>query len=136
MASCASASLQGGKDFLVAAKDRSEKGAVPGQEDGKDGGEGRECNQVHRKRVNTVQFSTTCGGKRQWCPGRSEHISPSYVWENDVKASVHKAWQISPSCRLLDELAFVLDGTQRFHDKPQGWSVLRDAKRVLPSCVR
>ena len=37
------------KGFPAASKDRSEKGAVPGQEDGKDRGEGR-CNQVHRKR--------------------------------------------------------------------------------------
>ena len=34
--------LQHGRDFPVAAKDKSEKGAVPGQKDGKDRGEGRE----------------------------------------------------------------------------------------------
>ena len=39
------------KGSQVATKDRSERGAVPGQEDGKDRGEGRECNQVHRKRT-------------------------------------------------------------------------------------
>ena len=41
-ASCASASLQRGKDFPVASEGRSVKGAVPGQEDGKNPGEGRE----------------------------------------------------------------------------------------------
>ena len=32
--------------------------------------------------------------------------------------------------------AFVLDGTKRFHDKPQGRTVLRDAKRVGPPELR
>ena len=41
-ASCASASIKRGKNFLVASKDRSERGAVPGQEYGKDRGEGLE----------------------------------------------------------------------------------------------
>ena len=36
VASCASASLQRGKDFPVASKGRSVKDAVPGREDGKD----------------------------------------------------------------------------------------------------
>ena len=39
---CASASLQRGKDFPAASEGRSVKDAVPGQEDGKDQGEGRE----------------------------------------------------------------------------------------------
>ena len=46
-----------------------------------------------------------------------------------MDAEVGRAWQISPISRLLVEGAFVLDGTMRFHDKPQGRSVLRDAKR-------
>ena len=41
-ASCAIASIQRGKFFPVASKDRSERGAVPGQEYGKDRGEGLE----------------------------------------------------------------------------------------------
>ena len=43
------ASLQRGRDFPVASTGRSEKGAVPGQKDGKDRGEGRKCSQAHRK---------------------------------------------------------------------------------------
>ena len=35
-ASCASASIQRGKDFPVASEGRSVKGALPGQEDGED----------------------------------------------------------------------------------------------------
>ena len=103
---------------------------MPGQEDVKYRGEGRERNQVHRKEEEkTVQSSTPCGGNRQWCPERPEHSDPSYAWQNDVNASVYKALQISPICRLLVEGAFVLDGTKCFHDKPQGRSVMRDAKR-------
>ena len=41
-ASCASASVQRGKNFLVQSKGRSVKGAVPGQEDRKNREEGRE----------------------------------------------------------------------------------------------
>ena len=59
-----------------------------------------------------------------------------YVWQNDVEASVYKAWQISPICRLLFEGVFMLDGTKRFHDKSQGRTVLRDAKRVGPPELR
>ena len=33
-------------------------------------------------------------------------IAPSYAWQNDVMASVYKAWQISPVCRWLVEGAF------------------------------
>ena len=78
--SCAIASLQRGKDFPVASKARSENRAVSGQEDGKYRGEGRECNQAHRKKeVKTVQSFTPSGGKKQWCLGRSEHFAPSCV---------------------------------------------------------
>ena len=56
-------------------------------------------------------------GCKQWCPGWSEHIALSYAWQNDVKASVYNAWQISPLCRMLVVGAFVLDGSNRFHDK-------------------
>ena len=84
---------------------------------------------AQEKLVKTVLSLTSCGGIRQWCPGWSEHIAPSYAWQNDVKSSVYQAWQISPICRLLVEGAFVFDGTKRFHDNPQGLSVLRDAEK-------
>ena len=48
---CASASSSVAKNFPVSSKDRSVKDAVPGQEDGKDRGEGRECNQAQRKEL-------------------------------------------------------------------------------------
>ena len=59
------------------------------------------------KEVKTVP-SFTCGGKRQWCQGRSEHIDKSYLWQNDVKA-----WVLPVTGRG----AFVLDGATRFYDK-------------------
>ena len=65
---------------------------------------------AQEKEIKTVPTFTTCGGKRQWCVGNPEYIAPSYAWQNDVKASVYKAWQISPIYRLLVEGAFVLDG--------------------------
>ena len=37
----------------------------------------------------------------------------SYEWQNDVKASVYNAWEISLICRMLVLQGFVLDGTQR-----------------------
>ena len=64
------------------------QGAVSSQRDGK------------TREVKTVQSSTTCGSKRQWCLGRVQHIALSYAWQNDVKTSVYKAWQISPICRI------------------------------------
>ena len=64
-----------------------------------------------------VQSSATCGGQRQWCLGSFEHIVPSHTWQNDVKASVNNAWQISPLCQILLVRAFVLDGTNGYHDK-------------------
>ena len=106
------------------------KGAVPGQEDGKDRGEGRACNQVHRK-----EEEKQCSpphhveAKGNGSQGKSEHSDQSCAWQNDVKASVYKAWQISPICRLLVEGAFLLDGTKCFHDKPKGRSVMRDVKK-------
>ena len=59
----------------------------------------------------TAEFSATFGGKRQWCLGSFEHIVPSHAWQNDIKASVNIAWQISPFCHILLVGAFVLDGT-------------------------
>ena len=58
--------------------------------------------------------SATCGGKKQGCLGSEEPIVPSYVWQNDVKASVDNTWQISPLCHMLLVRAFVLVGTN--HD--------------------
>ena len=132
-ASCASASLQRGKDFPVASKDRSVKGAVPGQEDGKDRGQGRgnaTTRTGKRKKKETAHPSTPRGGKRQWCLGRSEHIAPSYAWQNDVKASVFKSLADHSNLPLIGCRAFVLDGTKLFHDKTQGRTALRDAMRV------
>ena len=98
-------------------KDNREGGAVPGKENGKDRGKGRESNRGHGKReVKTALWSTPCGGKRHRCRERSEHNVLSYAWQNDVKASVYVAWQISPICRKLAVGAFVLDGTKPFYD--------------------
>ena len=69
------------------------------------------------KKKKTVQSSATCGGKRQWCLGSFERIVPSHAWQNDVKATVNNAWQISPFCQMLLVGAFVLDGTNGYHDK-------------------
>ena len=68
-------------------------------------------------RRKTVQSSATCGGKRRWYLGRSEHIDSSCAWQDDVKASVNNTWQISPFCHMLSGGAFVLDGTKGYHDK-------------------
>ena len=68
---------------------------------------------AQEKEVKTVPSLASCGGKRQWCPGRSEHTAHWYVWQDNVKASANKAWQISP----IWLRAFVLDGAKRFQDK-------------------
>ena len=61
---CASAMLQRGKDFLVASIGRSERGAVPGQEDGRDRGEGSRMQpNAQEEEEETVQSSSPCGGK-------------------------------------------------------------------------
>ena len=51
--------------------------------------------------------STSCGGTRQWCQGRSQQIALSYVWRDDVNASVYNAWQISPLYRMPVERGWV-----------------------------
>ena len=86
-ASCASASLQRGKHFPVASKDRSERAQCQAKRDGKNRQEGRESNRGHGGRKKSVQSATTCGGQRQWCPGRSEHIALSYVWPGRSRQS-------------------------------------------------
>ena len=64
-----------------------------------------------------------------WLVGSDRWLLNLFTWQDDVNAEVGREWQISPICRLLVERSFVLDGTKRFHDKPQGRSVLRNAKR-------
>ena len=87
-------------------KGQERKDAVPGQDN-------REGNRGHKgkKKRKTVQSSITCRSKRQWRLGSFEHVVPSHAWQNDVKASVNNAWQISPFCHMLLVGAFVLDGT-------------------------
>ena len=72
---------------------------------------------AQEKEEKTVPPFTSCGGKKQWCPGRSEHIAQSYAWQNDMKASVNKAWQISPICRLLVEVRSCLTEPNAFTTK-------------------
>ena len=72
----------------------------------------------------------TMWSKRQRCLGEVRaQWSIVRMAKRREKASVCNAWQISPICRLPVVGAFVLDGTKRFHDKPQGRSVMRDAKK-------
>ena len=100
-ASSANASLQRCKNFLVASNGRNVTGAVPGQEDGNDRGGHEDATKCKEKEVKTVQSSTTCGGCRQWCLKRPEHIAPLYAWQEDVEASVVKTWQIPSFCHFL-----------------------------------
>ena len=112
----------------MAAKDRSEKGAVPG--------EGRKCNQTHWKEEEKVQSSTPCGGRRQWCLGRSEHIAPS------VRLAKRREGLGVPSLADLTNLlltgcgAFMLDGTKRFHDKSMSDRAEGRTKIGLPELRR
>ena len=71
---------------------------------------------AREKEVQTVPSFASCGGKRQWCLGRSEHIVPVRLARNDVKASVNNTWQISPFCHVLLVGAVVLDGTNGQHE--------------------
>ena len=77
----------------------------------------RESNRGHRRRQQKQCSPLHRAGQKAMMPGRLEQIALSYVWQDDVKASVYNAWHISPLCRMLVERAFVLDGTERFHDK-------------------
>ena len=45
----------------------------------------RECSRVQVKVCKTVQFSTSCGGCRQQCPGGPKHSDPTFAWQDDVK---------------------------------------------------
>ena len=94
----------------VATTDRSVKDAVPGPEDGKHQADYRQIRSTRSKK-RTEQFSATYGGKRQWSHGSEEPIVPSHAWQNDVKASVNRTWQMSPLCHMLLLRSFVLDGT-------------------------
>ena len=95
------------------------KDAVSGQQDGKHREDYREGKHGHKRRTKKKNSAVLQkgGGKKQWCLGKSEHIVPSHAWQNDVKASVNNAWQISPFCRTPLVGAFVLDGTKGYHDK-------------------
>ena len=95
------------------------KDAVSGQKDGTHQADNRVCKTGARggKRRTTVRSSAMCGGKRQWCLGSEEPIVPSHAWQNDVKASVGGTWQISPFRHMLLVGAFVLDGTNGYHEK-------------------
>ena len=53
----------------------------------------------------------------QRCLGSEEPIVPSHAWQNDVKASVNNTWQISPFCHMLLVGAFVLDGSNSYHEE-------------------
>ena len=90
---------------------RERNDEVSGQQDGKHREDYRVGKQELKERK-TVQFSATSGGKRQWCLGGEEPIVQSYVWQNDVKASVNKNWQVSQLCHMLLVKAVVLDGTK------------------------
>ena len=109
---CASASLQRGKDSRWHQKTGARRAQCQSKKTGKN--EEKVANATKRigKGSKNSSILHTKWRQRQWCLGRSEHIAPSYVWQNDVKASVYKAWQISPICRLLVEGAFVLNGTK------------------------
>ena len=94
-ASCASASLQRGKNFPVASSEgRSVKGAVPGQENGKD--RAREYNQAQKKKE--VHHAEAEGNGA--LEGQSTLLNCT-LSKKDVKASVVNAWQISSFCHFL-----------------------------------
>ena len=120
-ASCASASIQRGKDFPVASQGRSVKGEVPGQEDGEDRGEGREdaieCKGRKGCRNSTVLH--TMWRLKAMVPRTATTHCSIVRWQKDVTASVVNAWQISPLLPLSGWRTFVLEGTKRLHD-PQG----------------
>ena len=61
----------------------------------------RECFQVKWKEVKSVQSSIICGGCRQWCRGGPKHSAPSFAWQDDVKAAVVNAWQMSSFRHIL-----------------------------------
>ena len=112
-ASCASASLQRVKESRWQQRTGAEGRSVRPRR--------RETSRRHSRRQpwaqrgkrkrKTAQSSATCRGKRQWRLGSFEHVVPSHACQNDVKASVNNAWQISPFCHMLSVGAFVLDGT-------------------------
>ena len=82
------------KVFPVASKDRSERAQCQAKKTGK----------IEK----TIAMATVCTRKREnkQCspPHRVEAKGKgAYAWQNDVKASVYKAWQITPICRLLVE---------------------------------
>ena len=113
------------------------KGAVPGQEDGKDRGEGREPSAQEKEVKNSAILHNMWRQKAMVLGEARVHCSIVCLAKRSEGLGVQSlAWQISPIYRLLVEGPFVLDGTKRFHDKPQGRIVLRVAKRVGPPELR
>ena len=106
--------------------DRSGRDAVSGQEDEKHQAGNRVGKTGARggKRRRTVRSSATCGGKMQWCLGSEEPIVPPHAWQNDV------TWQISPFRHMLFVGAFVLDGTNGYHETNQSSRVSSDKHNV------
>ena len=96
-ASCASASLQRVKGFLVATRDRSRR---------------TQCQAKKTGNIEKTIAKAKVGTQKAMVPRKLEHIALPHVWH-----SVQDAWQISPLCRMPVEWASVLDGTERFHDK-------------------
>ena len=112
---------------------------MPGQEDGKERGKGREGNRGHRKtEVKTALSSTPCGGKK--CNGASGGQDTMFYrthGKNDVKATMYNAWQISPICRILFAGAFCSTEPSLSTLKIMVGSCRRSKKgSVLPRCVR
>ena len=114
-ASCTLASLQRAQNVTVTSEGKNVKGAVPGQEDGKDRG-GRECNQSYRKtEAETVQFSKLCRGKKVMVLGKARaycSIGRLSKGRRKPRWSTHDRSPQSAACSLY----FVLDGIKRFQD--------------------
>ena len=113
----------------MASKDRSEKGAVSGQEDGQERGEGRE-NATKRKRKrskNSAVLHTMWRLKAMPKKARA-HCSIVRLAERREGLGVQSLAE-PPNLLLTGCRAFVLDGTKRFHDKSQDRTVLWDAMR-------
>ena len=117
-ASCASASIQRCKDFPLASEGRSVKGAVPGQEDGEDRGEGRE---------DAIECKGREGGRKQYCPPHHVEAEGNGAKEGH-NTLLHRTLAKGREClggeRMADIpllplsgwRAFVLEGTKRLQD--------------------
>ena len=101
----------------MATKDRSERAHCQAKKTGNIEEKVANATKCTGKERKTVPPFTSCGGKKKWCPGRSEHIAKSYAWQNDMKASMNKPLQISPICRLLVEVRSCLTEPNAFTTK-------------------